>query len=189
MALYSKKLHIRKAGVVADIYLYTTTTEVGSPCLTLKDGTTSVYAKLGITTDGNASSLKVRKNGTTYAVLKQSVSTGSFSGKSPSSNGIYPIKYINFTVPQNVTKVSITGELYSFDCGDEMDDIYGRVFVGDVCWSSKYYDYRGGLQDNNANNVISVTSGKTYILEVENYEFTISWSAEIEKMTPTVICL
>lgn len=71
MAEYAKKLHIRKSGVVTDIKLYSTTGEVGANYLTLKDGTNVIYAKLGTTGDGSASALRVRKSGTTYAVLTQ----------------------------------------------------------------------------------------------------------------------
>ncbi|MCM0759461.1 hypothetical protein M7775_12910 [Sporomusa sphaeroides DSM 2875] len=71
MSEYSKKLYIRKNGVTTDVKLYTDKTEVGSPYLSLQDGNTTVYAKLGATTDNNASILRVRKSGITYAVLTQ----------------------------------------------------------------------------------------------------------------------
>ncbi|XER08880.1 hypothetical protein SRRS_44970 [Sporomusa rhizae] len=69
MTLHSKKLHIRKTGVVTDINLYTTIGEAGNSALAVKDGRTTVYAKLGLPTDSLASPLRVRKSGNTYAVL------------------------------------------------------------------------------------------------------------------------
>lgn len=81
MAEYSKKLHIRKSGTVTDIKLYTTTSEVGTNYLSFRDGSTTVYAKLGATSDSNASALRVRKSGTTYAVLTQASLSTSVSSK------------------------------------------------------------------------------------------------------------
>lgn len=78
MSEYSKKLHIRKSGSVQDINLYTTTSDISSgQYLRLRDGSTLLYAALGSTTDSSASSLRVRKSGTIYAVLKESYPTGS----------------------------------------------------------------------------------------------------------------
>ncbi len=69
MALYNKQLHVRKNGVVTNINLYTTASETGNLALGVKDGSTTVYAKLGVPTDSLASPLRVRKNGSIYAVL------------------------------------------------------------------------------------------------------------------------
>ena len=38
MALYGKKLHIRKNGVVTDINLWTESGEAGTPALHIRDG-------------------------------------------------------------------------------------------------------------------------------------------------------
>lgn len=78
MSKYSKKLHIRKSGSVQDINLYTATSDISSgQYIRLRDGSTLLYAALGSTTDSLASSLRVRKSGTVYAVLKESYPTGS----------------------------------------------------------------------------------------------------------------
>jgi len=70
MALYGKKLHIRKNGVVTDINLWTETAEAGTPALHIRDGVNLVHARLGEVTDGLASDLRVRKDNVVYAVLK-----------------------------------------------------------------------------------------------------------------------
>ena len=70
MALYEKKLHIRKNGVVTDINLWTESGEAGTPALHIRDGGNLVHAWLGEVTDGLASDLRVRKDGVVYAVLK-----------------------------------------------------------------------------------------------------------------------
>lgn len=70
MALYKKKLHIRKDGVVTDINLWTEKNEVGSPALAIRHDDKVVYAKLGAVDDALASALRVRKDGIVYAALK-----------------------------------------------------------------------------------------------------------------------
>ena len=70
MALYKKKLHIRKDGVVTDINLWTEKSEVGSPTLAIRHAGAVVYVKLGEVTDTQASALRVRKDGIVYAALK-----------------------------------------------------------------------------------------------------------------------
>lgn len=70
MALYEKKLHIRKNGVVTDINLWTESGEAGTPALRIRDGVNLVHARLGEVTDGLASDLRVRKDNVVYAVLK-----------------------------------------------------------------------------------------------------------------------
>lgn len=70
MALYGKKLHIRRDGVVTDINLWTEKSEVGSPTLAIRHDSAVVYAKLGKVTDTQASALRVRKDGIVYAALK-----------------------------------------------------------------------------------------------------------------------
>ena len=70
MALYEKKLHIRKNGVVTDINLWTESGEAGTPALHIRDGVNLVHARIGEVTDGLASDLRVRKDNVVYAVLK-----------------------------------------------------------------------------------------------------------------------
>lgn len=70
MALYEKKLHIRKNGVVTDINLWTESWEAGTPALHIRDGVNLVHARLGAVTDGLASDLRVRKDNVVYAALK-----------------------------------------------------------------------------------------------------------------------
>lgn len=64
MSLYSKKLHYRKNGATTDINLYTASSDVSSPALCLRDGSTILYAKLA----SSGTDLCVRKNGTVYHV-------------------------------------------------------------------------------------------------------------------------
>lgn len=67
------KLHYYYQGVTYDINLYADKNELNGPCLALRvdNNTTTVYAKLGTTGDLKATTLRVRKNGSTYAVLSE----------------------------------------------------------------------------------------------------------------------
>jgi hypothetical protein len=71
MALHSKKLYYRRSGVTYPIDLGTTTADVGPDYISLRDGSTTVYAKLGDITDGSASYLRLRKAGVTKAILSK----------------------------------------------------------------------------------------------------------------------
>lgn len=75
MGTFAKKLHILKTGGTEETCnIYTTPGEVGgSPYLALEVDGTKGYVKLGSTTDANATHLRVKKNGTTYAALKEAV--------------------------------------------------------------------------------------------------------------------
>ena len=74
MGEYSKKLHIRKNGVVEDITLYTEPPKATSThnryingALPIRDGDTVVYAALS---RSFGTSLKIRKNGEVFYVLQ-----------------------------------------------------------------------------------------------------------------------
>lgn len=74
MAEYSKKLHIRKDGTVQDISLYTDVADISTnDKLTIVDENTKVYAAIAETTKQEASSLRIRKNNTIYAVLLKAI--------------------------------------------------------------------------------------------------------------------
>ena len=73
MGEYSKKLYVLRNGVTTGIKLYTDKSEVGEHALCLKDGNTTLYAKVGDTGDANASPLRVNIGGMTYAVHKEAL--------------------------------------------------------------------------------------------------------------------
>lgn len=82
MALYAKKLRYYRNGVEYITNLYTTAAEVGTEYISFRDGTTTVYARLGDTTNSEASHLRVQKGGATRAVIK------SAAGWRPMNNGM-----------------------------------------------------------------------------------------------------
>jgi len=87
MALHTKKLYYRRGSTTEQIDLYTTTAEVGSEYIALRDGSTSVYAPIGVTTDSRASLLRVMKD-SIKAVLKQLiVYVGIWSGAGSGMRG------------------------------------------------------------------------------------------------------
>lgn len=75
MGTLTKKLHILKSGGTEETCnIYTTPEEVGgSPYLALEVDGQKGYVKLGSTTDANATHLRVKKNGVTYAAWKEAV--------------------------------------------------------------------------------------------------------------------
>jgi hypothetical protein len=73
MAEITKKLYYRKGGVNYGISLYDTTADVGADYLSLRVDGANVYAKLGDTAHMEATDLRIRKSGTTYAVLKSNL--------------------------------------------------------------------------------------------------------------------
>ena len=196
MAEYTKKLHIRKAGVVTDIKLYTTTAEVGANYLTLKDGTTPVYAKLGVTTDANASALRIRKSSTVYAVLKEAAT--------PIPSGYYDIPathntVFNFTVPVGITKIFVyrpveytggytTVNADSWDEDDNPDSRRYNVYTGNVntAWIKDEFEGNDGYAGWGYYEyavTIGVTPGKTY--SVTNGGWTsvkFQWNSDINNI-------
>ena len=73
MGTLTKKLRIlRSGGTKETCNIYTTPEEVGgSPYLALKVDGQKGYVKLGSTTGANATHLRVKKNGITYAAWKR----------------------------------------------------------------------------------------------------------------------
>lgn len=69
MAEHTKKLKYRQSGTTYEVNLYTDSADVGTDALGLRDGTTTVYAKLGDPTDPDASHVRVRSSSTTKAIL------------------------------------------------------------------------------------------------------------------------
>lgn len=111
MSEYSKKLHIRKSDSVQDISLYTATSDIVSgQYIRLRDGSTLLYAALGSTTDSLASSLRIRKGDTVYAVLKSGYPTGSVTYKcnSPKEAASYTIN-----LPVGTKKILLKGSFCS----------------------------------------------------------------------------
>lgn len=88
MTTLTKKLHILKTGEAEEACnIYTTPEEVGgSPYLSVLVDGQKGYVKLGSTTDTNATHLKVKKDGTTYAAWKAAVT------------------YVNVTITQSVNQ-------------------------------------------------------------------------------------
>ena len=179
MGTLTKKLHILKTGGTEETCnIYTTAEEVGgSPYLALEVDGTKGYVKLGSTTDANATHLRVEKNGTTYAAWKQAeatVPTGSETIEKAVDK-----KFI-FTVQDKVTVVQISNKLTGNKC-----------YIGVT--SNKAYELiitvKPPGEDPNPNMVMLRLSHDSTIwdmIPVNNNNFIISWSPEINKQTPTI---
>jgi len=70
MALYSKKLYYKRGGTIYSVDMFTTTAEVGSEYIGIRDGSTSVYIKIVSVDDPNESYLRLRKSGITKSLAK-----------------------------------------------------------------------------------------------------------------------
>lgn len=73
MTAISEKLKYRKSSVTTEITLYDDTGDVGSDYLSLQVGAATVYAKLGLISDPQATDMRARKGDTTYAVLLEAL--------------------------------------------------------------------------------------------------------------------
>jgi hypothetical protein len=70
MALHTKKLNYRRGGTTYYVNLYTTAAEVGASYVQLRDGSTTVYAKLSTVGSLDESHLRIRKSGVTLSLIR-----------------------------------------------------------------------------------------------------------------------
>lgn len=191
MALYNKKLHVRKAGVVTDINLYTTPEEVGNPSLKLKDNNNIIYAKLGNINDSNATEVRIRENNSIYAVLKSASTLPQTPTllKSIDVDAYLYVSYVSITIPVGVNVIQVEHNCYDFNSYDSSSDLWNTV--NKVEWSHSESSYR-----RDSVTYIGVTPGKTYNMGLswvgfEAFEASASariyYSDAINKMTPNVI--
>lgn len=101
MALATEKLYYRRSGITYSINLYTSITDVGSEYTVLKHANGLRYAKIGLTSDTNASHLRVQKGGSTKAILTVAdsyveVGVWSLLGNVPIPS-TYSTNYLSFT--------------------------------------------------------------------------------------------
>lgn len=196
MGTLTKKLHILKSGGTEETCnIYTTPEEVGgSPYLALEVDGAKGYVKLGNTTDANATHLRVKKNGTTYAAWKQAtvdVPTGGISAGNGDMftvpSGVKVIKVFwndllyDDTSNSPYTYVGVTpGKTYEFQC-------YTFVVWPDGDPSNSETDgmYLGTIYNTKLKTWFQATPGDDIRDTEDRSGFELSWSPEINKMTPT----
>lgn len=183
MSTLTKKLHVKYSkieGRVDTCNIYTTPEEVGgSPYLALEVDGQKGYVKLGSTTDANATHLRVKKNGTTYAAWKQAediAPTGTYIVEKA------PDEKFTFTVPNKITVVEVSDKLTKDKryIGVTPNKAYGLIIK-----------VKPPGQDPNPNQVLRIlgnynSSNVWDIIQPNNNSFIISWSPEINNMTPTI---
>lgn len=180
MSTLTKKLHILKTGETEETCnIYTTPEEVGgSPYLALEVDGQKGYVKLGSTTDANATHLRVKKDGTTYAAWKEAtvdVPTGTVT--------IYSNKV--FTVPTGVTVIKVTktdlGVVY---VGVTPNTKHSLSIGWDMLRPTRYRTYI--MCD--SHNLIYLQDVITteYDEQEPSAYFDVDWSPEINKKTPNV---
>lgn len=101
MAELNKKLHLLKLDSTQEaIKLYSTLAEVGDNYITLRVDNSVCYAKLGDIADVNASHLRIKKNGVTYAGL--TIAKPAYAEVDFTTAGNF-----TWTAPVNVTRIRL----------------------------------------------------------------------------------
>lgn len=179
MGTLTKKLHVLKSGGTEDTCnIYTTPEEVGgSPYLALEVDGQKGYVKLGSTTDANATHLRVKKNGVTYAAWKEAevaVPTGSVT---------LGLGTHTFTVPEGVTNINVLGD-------NEIGDGWN---IGVSPRTTHSLVVRSFTEEDPEQGEINILYLNCYTHDrmewdsiAEAHTFTLSWSPEINKRTPDI---
>lgn len=180
MSTLTKKLHILKTGETEETCnIYTTPEEVGgSPYLALEVDGQKGYIKLGSTTDTNATHLKVKKNGTTYAAWKSAIVYVPTGTVSIEGNG-------EFTVPAGVTVIQVSHpDLGVAYVGVTPNTTHSLSIDWNILRPAHYRTY-----------IMCDSHNLIYLQDViiTDYDdqdpslvFDIAWSPEINKQTPNV---
>lgn len=180
MSTLTKKLHILKTGETEETCnIYTTPEEVGgSPYLALEVDGQKGYIKLGSTTDANATHLKVKKNGTTYAAWKLAtvdVPTGTVS---IDGNG-------EFTVPAGVTVIQVSHpDLGVVNVGVTPSTKHSLSIDWDMLRPTHYRTYI--MCDSHNVKYLEDVIMTEYDDQEPSLVFDVDWSPDINKLTPTV---
>lgn len=170
--------HVKKAGVQYDAHAYTTTDECPEPNLKIKFKGSPAYVKLEAKGSGDVPCYVKKSDGGVFQVKKEYVSipAGNFTIDSIEDNTQ------QFTVPKDITVIKVTantastearyigvtpGKTYELIVSVKRsgvppypDDILYRLAHASVVWN--FADYFGASY------------------------FTLYWSAEINKETPTI---
>lgn len=102
MATLTKKIYMKNsAGTQQTALIYGTTGESGTPYIYASDGSTTGYVPLCSTSDARATSGRVIKSGTTYAIANNAGITYDYKYSLFTSTG-------TFTVPAYVTRLKVT---------------------------------------------------------------------------------
>ena len=196
MGTLTKKLHILKSGGTEETCnIYTTAEEVGgSPYLALEVNGQKGYVKLGSTTDANATHLRVEKNGTTYAAWKQATVDVPV-GNTNVGNGDM------FTVPSGVKVIKVFWSDAQYDDTSNSPYTYVGVTPGKTyelqCYTFVVWPngdpsdietdgiYLGTILNTTLKTWFQTTPGDDIRDTEDRSGFELSWSPEINKMTPT----
>ena len=138
MAILAKKLNIKNsAGTTQQCNIYGTTGEAGSTYMYATVDGVQGYIPLVSTSDGRATSGRVLKSGTTYAIGNTAIPP--YTSRLLTSNG-------TFTVPSGVTKLKVTcvGGGAGCFCYCGSPDSNEQYTLGDMYNTGWVYGYGGG---------------------------------------------
>lgn len=186
MGTLTKKLHVLKSGGTEETCnIYTTPEEVGgSPYLALEVDGTNGYVKLGSTTDANATHLRVKKNGTTYAAWKKAYAT-------VPTGGVYLDGNDNsFTVPDGITVLEVIITDFSNDIryvGVTPGKTYNHLNCTEENWdegNSMYAYVTRGEDPVTCILWCEVGSPGSEPIGESSRSFHLAWSPKINKINP-----
>lgn len=167
MAVFTKALHIQPSGGTEETAeIYSTTDEAGDNYMYCTVDGTNGYIALGDTDASNATSGRVTKNGTTYAILASAeVVSGydTFSGK-----GTY-----SWTCPSGVSTVSISAVAVS---SSKISSFTGKYDISD--FDATLLQYLDGYENDAGYTYMyvysaTVTPGTTYSITISNASITV----------------
>ena len=182
MAELTKKLHYQKTGStdIEDITLYDSTEDCEEPYLSLQVDGANVYAKLGDSSDDNATALKVYKNSdkTTYSVLKENITLlGSITYDLMNDMDDKGICKYTFTVPRGISIIKIESNDSRYE--------YAALKTENSYIFTFYFEGKGEyllkITDENGNRI----SDSNFDADIFDYAI-LSWSPEINQQTPTI---
>lgn len=170
--------HVKKAGVQYDAHAYTTIDECPEPNLKIKFKGSPAYIKLEAKGSGDVPCYVKKSDGGVFQVKKEyvSITAGNFTIDSIEGNPQ------QFTVPKNITVIKVTADNASAE----------SRYIGVT--SGKTYKLivsvkRQGVPPYPDNTLYRLAHANV-VWNFANYfaasYFTLSWSAEINKETPTI---
>ena len=181
MAELTKKLHYQKTGStdIEDITLYDSTEDCEEPYLSLQVDGANVYAKLGDSSDDNATALKVYKNSdkATYSVLRENNMVPSGSITYNLNDNMADVAEYTFTVPRGISIIKIESNDSRYE--------YAALKTENSYIFTFYFEGKGEyllkITDENGNRI----SDSAFDADIFDYAI-LSWSPEINQQTPTI---
>jgi hypothetical protein len=166
--------HVKKSGTQYDAHAYTTTDECPEPNLKLNFKGTAAYVKLEAKGSGDVPCYVKKRNEGVFQVKKE-------AGVPTGSTYIYGTG--TFTVPSQIHVIELYGDFNTIYAGVTPNTTHS-IFIDITQQGHVHWDIQVGCNSHNR-----VYINDTFISEMEEEPsdtIRISWSPEINKISPTV---